>query len=59
MKLKPEQIAEIERLASVLATARVVKYRARTGQIETVTLEQAAERLEQAEGHLRLYLEAL
>lgn len=59
MRLTHEEITEIERLASLLATARVLRTRARLQDLTTVTEEQAGARLQRAEEALRAYLRSL
>lgn len=54
-----EQCLEINRLASVLGTARVIKYRGGEGLIKTVTKEQAQARMYRAQYDLLKYLESL
>lgn len=54
-----EQRAEIMRLASVYATARVIRHRAQKGDIQTVTLDQANARVERAQKALSDYLTSI
>jgi hypothetical protein len=61
MALTPEQKAEIERLASVLATARVIRYRFAKGlyDVPGATKELCEVRINKAYGELRAYLDSI
>jgi translation initiation factor 2B subunit (eIF-2B alpha/beta/delta family) len=57
--MNDDQISEVMRLASLYATARVIKHRTRIGDITTVTPEQAADRAAKAEQELSDYLKTI
>jgi len=57
--LTTNQQMEIYRLASVMATSRVIRYRASKGLISTVAEGQAQSRAERAERELLVYIDSL
>lgn len=57
--LTPEQIAEVMRLASLLATARVLRYRVNSNSLGAAEPKKAAVRVRDCEQNLRNYLESL
>jgi hypothetical protein len=61
MPLSSEQKAEIERLASLLATARVIRHRFNTGayNVPGATKELCEKRINKAHEALRQYLDSI